>query len=216
MDDRTMTDAQKIPWKRLSVEAAAIVASILLAFAIDAWWNELQSDRAVEEVLKAVRSEMRFNVEALGASIVHHEEIVAAIGTAQNYETVEGLPRKAVINVEVYEPSTGALDTLVATGLISDIDNIDLRISLGAFARLAQDLNERESRAVEFRDAARRRIAEIGDPIWNQVDSGRIQSDVHMLNLLTMRQAEESDAIESARRLKDHISNTLIQLDSSL
>ena len=211
-----MTANEKIPWKRLSVEAAAIVASILLAFAIDAWWNELQSDRAVGEVLKAVRSEMQFNVEALGISIVHHEEIVAAIGTAQNNGTADGLPRKAVINVEVFEPSTGALDTLVATGLISDIDNTDLRISLGAFARLAQDLNERESRAVEFRDAARRRIAEIGDPIWNQVDSERIPSDVHMLNLLTMRQAEEIEAIESARRLKNHISNILNQLDSSL
>ena len=211
-----MTANEKIPWKRLSVEAAAIVASILLAFAIDAWWNELQSDRAVGEVLKAVRSEMQFNIEALGISIVRHEEIVAAISTAQNNGTVAGLPRKAVINVEVFEPSTGALDTLVATGLISDIDNTDLRISLGAFARLAQDLNERESRAVEFRDAARRRIAEIGDPIWNQADSGRISSDVHMLNLLTMRQAEENEAIESARRLKNHISNILNQLDSSL
>ncbi len=108
------------------------------------------------------------------------------------------------------------MDSLVATGLISDIDDTDLRISLGAFARLAQDLNERESRAVEFRDAARRRIAEIGDPIWNRTDSPRIQSDVHMLNLLTMRQAEESEAIESARRLKNHISNTLSQLESSL
>ena len=210
-----MPEAEKIPWKRLSVEAAAIVASILLAFAIDAWWNELQSDRAVGEVLKAVRSEMQFNLEALEISIIHHEEIVAAIETAQNNGTTDGLTEKAVIDVEVFEPSTGALDTLVATGLISDIDDTDLRISLGAFARLAQDLNERESRAVEFRDAARRRIAEIGDPIWNQVDSGRIQSDVHMLNLLTMRQAEESEAIESARRLKNHISNILNQLDLS-
>ena len=210
-----MPETEKIPWKRLSVEAAAIVASILLAFAIDAWWNELQSDRAVGEVLKAVRSEMQFNLEALEISIIHHEEIVAAIETAQNNGTTDGLTEEALIDVEVFEPSTGALDTLVATGLISDIDDTDLRISLGAFARLAQDLNERESRAVEFRDAARRRIAEIGDPIWNQVDSGRIQSDVHMLNLLTMRQAEESEAIESARRLKNHISNTLNQLDLS-
>jgi len=211
-----MNETQKIPWKRVSVEAAAIVASILLAFSIDAWWNEIQSDRAVGEVLKAVRSEMQFNEEALEISIIHHEEIVAAIDRAQKNGPADGFTEKAVIDVEVFEPSTGALDSLVATGLISDIDDTDLRISLGAFARLAQDLNERESRAVEFRDAARRRIAEIGDPIWNRTDSPRIQSDVHMLNLLTMRQAEESEAIESARRLKNHISNTLSQLESSL
>ena len=39
----------KIPWKRISVEAAAIVASILLAFAIDAWWAELAEDRDEHE-----------------------------------------------------------------------------------------------------------------------------------------------------------------------
>jgi hypothetical protein len=32
-----MSESRKIAWKRLSVEAAAIVASILLAFVIDAW-----------------------------------------------------------------------------------------------------------------------------------------------------------------------------------
>jgi hypothetical protein len=35
--DFNMVENEKLPWKRLTVEAAAIVASILLAFAIDAW-----------------------------------------------------------------------------------------------------------------------------------------------------------------------------------
>lgn len=35
-----MTDTQKLPWKRLLAEATAIVLSILLAFAIDAWWED--------------------------------------------------------------------------------------------------------------------------------------------------------------------------------
>jgi hypothetical protein len=43
-----MTKAERIPWKRLSVEAMAIVASILLAFAIDAWWEDLA--RSSDEV----------------------------------------------------------------------------------------------------------------------------------------------------------------------
>ena len=46
-----MTETQNIPWKRLSVEAAAIVASILLAFTIDAWWGDRQKDEAEREVL---------------------------------------------------------------------------------------------------------------------------------------------------------------------
>lgn len=35
-----MTETQSIAWRRLSIEATVIVASILLAFAIDAWWEE--------------------------------------------------------------------------------------------------------------------------------------------------------------------------------
>lgn len=35
-----MTGTRNIPWKRIGVEETAIVASILLAFAIDAWWGE--------------------------------------------------------------------------------------------------------------------------------------------------------------------------------
>jgi len=47
-----MTETQSIPWKRISVEAAAIVASILMAFTIDAWWSDRQRDEAERVVLK--------------------------------------------------------------------------------------------------------------------------------------------------------------------
>jgi hypothetical protein len=34
-----IAEIRTVPWKHIAVEAAAIVASILLAFAIDAWWD---------------------------------------------------------------------------------------------------------------------------------------------------------------------------------
>ena len=37
-----VTNASEIPWKRITVEAVAIVGSILLAFAIDTWWDDRQ------------------------------------------------------------------------------------------------------------------------------------------------------------------------------
>jgi len=49
-----MADAQNIAWKRTAVEAAAIVASILLAFAIDAGWEEYVEDQREREVLIAL------------------------------------------------------------------------------------------------------------------------------------------------------------------
>jgi len=49
-----MTANENIPWKQLSVEAAAIVGSILLAFAIDAWWEDKQKGSEERIVLQAL------------------------------------------------------------------------------------------------------------------------------------------------------------------
>ena len=52
-----MTETKTVPWKRLSIEAAAIVASILLAFAIDAWWEERALRIEEQQVLQGLREE---------------------------------------------------------------------------------------------------------------------------------------------------------------
>lgn len=35
-----MAESKTIAWKQISIEAVAIILSILLAFAIDAWWTD--------------------------------------------------------------------------------------------------------------------------------------------------------------------------------
>jgi hypothetical protein len=69
-----------------------------------------------------------------------------------------------------------------------------------------------------FRDAARERIAAIGIPIWDSArqDRSPLYQDIEMLNLLTMRNAEERDSIESARRLLSHLSRISSRLDAVL
>ena len=52
-----MPDASQIPWKSITVESVAIVVSILLAFAIDAWWEERQERRFEQEALVSLKSE---------------------------------------------------------------------------------------------------------------------------------------------------------------
>jgi hypothetical protein len=54
-----MTDTPKTPWKRLSLEAAAIVASILLAFWIDAEWDQREDAVRERVVLETLLADMR-------------------------------------------------------------------------------------------------------------------------------------------------------------
>lgn len=54
-----MTDTPKPSWKRLSLEAAAIVASILLAFWIDAEWDQREEAARERIVLATLLSDMQ-------------------------------------------------------------------------------------------------------------------------------------------------------------
>jgi len=54
-----------IPCGRLSVEAAAIVLSILLAFSIDAWWQDYSDQIRVNEYLSQVRIDTQDNLGRL-------------------------------------------------------------------------------------------------------------------------------------------------------
>ena len=54
-----MTDMQNLPWKRLSLEAAAIVASILLAFWIDAGWDQREDAARERIVLETLLSDLQ-------------------------------------------------------------------------------------------------------------------------------------------------------------
>ena len=60
---------QEIPWNRLAVEAFVIVASILLAFAIDAWWTRYQESIEEQELLTGLRAEFLVNQELVAKKI---------------------------------------------------------------------------------------------------------------------------------------------------
>jgi len=46
-----------MPWKRIAVETSAIGASILFAFAIDAWWADREIHQWQLTQLRALREE---------------------------------------------------------------------------------------------------------------------------------------------------------------
>jgi hypothetical protein len=193
-------------------EAAVIIVSILVAFSLDAWWERVQVERDVQDILQAIRVETEINLTKLRESAAHRELIIEAMTTSlQNQDQgTRGINNIAIIEFEDFEPSSGAMDTLVATGLLAEVENSELRLLLGTSASLIKDLNERESRALEFRNLARRRLAALGNRIWQADDPGT--ADIETLNLLAMRRVEERNALQSAIRLQKLLQEILDRL----
>ena len=130
----------RIPWRRIGVEAVVVVASILLALAGDAWWDGVQ-ERAEERVLLATlhgtlgedlesvtqaRDTMVMVSEKLGFTAQHLLSGDLTSSDTVHQEAMRLLGRFTQVLIRY-----GPFETLKARGL-DLVSNPDLRISLTA------------------------------------------------------------------------------------
>ncbi len=143
-----MTDSQNIPWKRLSVEAAAIVVSILLAFAIDAWWNEQQERAEEREVLQSLHVEFEANRVEAAAVISFHDRVIQSVVMLMKMTEDEILALSAKATVEIvsslgsprtFDAVRGSVDALISSGKLGILRDRELRESLTTFVNILDD-----------------------------------------------------------------------------
>lgn len=74
-----MIEPQKIQWKRLSAEAVAIVASILFAFAVDAWWDDRQKTGDEQILLQSLLEDLTEKKVLLADDRMYNKAILRAV-----------------------------------------------------------------------------------------------------------------------------------------
>ena len=148
-----MNQAQNIPWKRISIEAAAIVASILLAFAIDAWWDDRHERIEELRILDTLRAEFLSNVESIPTYIERHQisadstqALLDMMKAAEPGSTVSFPAARLarVLGHSTTNPHSGALDAILQSGELRYINNPAIREKLAAWPRLVVDATENE------------------------------------------------------------------------
>jgi len=66
-----MENSNNIQWKRISAEGAAIVVSILLAFSIEASWDDYQDRGEEQGILLGLKSEFEQNLAFIEIELSH-------------------------------------------------------------------------------------------------------------------------------------------------
>jgi hypothetical protein len=131
-----------------------VVASILVAFALDAWWDARTGRADLRLELDGVARELADNRDALDERLVGHvakaraiEEVLDRISQRSGSSSIE-LPDSLIYLVAVTSPTTdpsaGALDGLISSGRISLIGDLELRRFLASFRTRIDDLREDE------------------------------------------------------------------------
>lgn len=129
---------ESVQW--LILEGTAIIASILLAFAIDAWWEDRTTQQELREHLLILRDDFAFSLETIAERwefVKQREKSIVEILDV-TYDPAAGLDLEALDtrlghlmwHISSSPIETGGLDGLIASGLIDSIGNLELRKSI--------------------------------------------------------------------------------------
>jgi hypothetical protein len=139
-------------WGSAFRDMVLIVASILIAFSLEAWWDSHRTLADERAALSAVRDDFRAARRELDTVLVRNEKVLEAVGVvlAMNPEDVakldsdsaQALMRYAYGGGLTFDPPTGALQALLYAGTLGDIRNHTLAADLSAWPGLMDEIDE--------------------------------------------------------------------------
>ena len=157
-----MANIRQVPWRRILIEGAVIVVSILLAFSIDAWWNNRIEQQREREQLVSMRAEFQASLSGLDevlASVQGHaedvESLIALLKAAGDEPVlVPGPLLGSAITWRTSDVSISTLDALMASGELNLLRNAELRANLAGLPAFLLDVTEDEIIAQTFAETA--------------------------------------------------------------
>lgn len=210
-----MSEANSIKWRRLSVEATAIVISILLAFAIDAAWEERQERQTEQEYLSALLQDIDVVISEAERTIAGNEALNKSardrIAALRDGEDLSGPTIAAMLdeNWSSYRlrANLDSYDDLLTSGAVMLIRSHHVRRTL---AKLRTEMDFEHEMHLIANDAG----GQIRSLLHESLDGGsftivaRLEEDA--ISTRNVQNARKSDvqeaAIEARSALLDEIS----------
>ena len=145
---------RRISAARLAAEGLVVVVSILIAFALDAWWAERQLEREMAEDLAIVDYELAENIRLVKLTIDIMGRVVAANNTLiSELQAQAESPNLEIADTTLYwglfinptlDPSLGGIDAWIAAGRLAGIDSPVLRQRLASVRGKVEDVVEEQ------------------------------------------------------------------------
>ncbi len=152
-----MADSSGISFGRTTAEVVAIVGSILVAFAIDAWWEESRERELEAEQLERLHAEFSKNLEMMDNPYyqgIRVDAIGAVLDLAEGdfdetpFELdVPVLLMRRVLTAATFEVESPVLDGLIRSGGLEIVEDRDVVTALASWDRGARNYLELAQRA---------------------------------------------------------------------
>jgi len=154
-----MAYKQDISWTRIFAEGGAILVSILLAFWIDAWWDD-RSDIILERsLLNALSQDLQATQKEFVKISAGHQKVLGSMEKILYWAEAGSVPENDRASVDVllsnvfyrptFDPPMGAVDTILSSGRLDLLGNPKLVTELTRWGSLVEDLKGRENAAAD-------------------------------------------------------------------
>jgi len=148
-----VSDLRGLPWTRILAEGSAIVVGILLAFSIDAWWQDRSDLKKAEVLMQGLQADFEAsqrhlevwltgNVKIRKALTDFLAEIHATPDDATN--TVRLAWLAAAVGAPTYSPTESTLRAAISSGQIELLQDVKLRNLLAVWGQQVDDTREDE------------------------------------------------------------------------
>jgi hypothetical protein len=240
-----VSDEQDIQWKRLSIEAAAIVVSILLAFAIDAWWQDRQERSLEQDMLLGLQEEYQDHRAVLGEQRDDHVrflrsvELLLAACERGHWVSDDITVDRAM--ADLLTPATtdlgaGVLQSLINAGKLEYLTDKQLRYELAEWGSIMGELTDDQLDGAHLvKDLVAPYLARNGVPMggvasWNnerppvrvrelQNDPdtmAKLFSDLEFRSIVELRYGFMLHALAEFDGVVASIESILVKIDASL
>jgi hypothetical protein len=181
------------------MDGAAIVLSILLAFAIDAGWEEMQERRAEQEILAGLQTDFVSNRTQLTTVVDAHRRRAATYSWFRDSspDDVRRISQDSASYVythlwgpRTFDPARSSIDALIGAGRFGVIQDRELRNRLTGFLNLADDLAEESMRMQSGAEAVLEGTIPHGGPWQDELGPSAAVGDLPRVtpeNLASMR-----------------------------
>lgn len=139
---------------KLVLEGVVVVASILIAFALDAWWAERQLRSEIRGDLSILEHELaeneqlaRFQIDMMEQIVAANNSLVADLAAREEAVTVpvaDTLFFWSIFINPTLDPSLGGIDAWIAAGRMSGVDQPMLRQRLASIRGMVEDVVEEQ------------------------------------------------------------------------
>lgn len=193
---------RNIPWPRIIAEGTIIVASILLAFWIDAWWQEQVERKESRALVQGLRSDFTASQLHLQEWLAGNKrvlraahEFLAAVRETPVNEVAEIRHEwlVAAVATPTFDPTDTSLRTAVATGRIELITDRELRDTLAVWRQQLEDTREDE---LLIRGIVVNKLVPM---LSEQIRLGRAYEFDPMINWFTGREPVSLDGMSELR-----------------